>query len=213
MVHRDTHYPCALVQQFSTVSDEPDDETGLWMVKPDIHQDGKPDLAIVHLNSVLQATHLIPVYCTPDFVKWSHTMHDTLDEFKLFMSTNLLITMHSRLQHNPRPYMGTAHLLWFLPTLLFSLCLPFYLLYVSLLFFYIVFLHTILCGVLASSQIQCFLSWGWALACLSLTSSTRVVDSDSWVLGSSSIIEFLNWLNMSWVLNYWSVLYSCVTSH
>ena len=84
MVHRDTLYSCALVQQFSTIGDEPDDETGLWMIKPDIHQDGKPDLAIVHLNSVLWAAHLIPAYCTSDFVRRSLTMHDTLDEFKLF---------------------------------------------------------------------------------------------------------------------------------
>ena len=54
------------------------------MVKPDIYQDGKPNLAIVHLNSVLQAAHLIPAYHTSDFVKQSLTMHDILDEFKFF---------------------------------------------------------------------------------------------------------------------------------
>ena len=69
MVHRNTLYPCALVQSFSTIGDGPDNETGLLMVKPDIYQDGKPNLAIVHLNSVLWAAHLIPAYHTSDFVK------------------------------------------------------------------------------------------------------------------------------------------------
>ena len=83
-VHRNTRYPCALVQWFSTIGDEPDDETGFWMVEPDVHQDGRPYLAIIHLDSIFRAAHLVPAFRTSNFVKRSLTMHDTLDEFKTF---------------------------------------------------------------------------------------------------------------------------------
>ena len=83
IVHMDSHYPCALVQWFSVVGDEPDVEVGMWMVEPDVHQNGQPHLAIVHLDSIYRAAHLIPSY-TSDFIKRSLTMHDTLDEFKVF---------------------------------------------------------------------------------------------------------------------------------
>lgn len=83
-VHGGAYYPCALIQWFSVVGDEPEDETGLWMVKADIHDNERPFLDIVHLETIYRAAHLIPVYRTSDFLKRSLTMHDTLDEFKVF---------------------------------------------------------------------------------------------------------------------------------
>lgn len=83
-MHQGTCYPCALVQWFSFISDEPDAETGYWMVEPDVHQDGQPYLAVIHLDSIFRAAHLVPAYRTSDFVRRSLTMHDTLDEFKVF---------------------------------------------------------------------------------------------------------------------------------
>lgn len=83
-VHGGTYYPCALVQWFSLIGDEPEDETGLWMVKPELHDDGEPFLTIVHLESIFRAAHLMPAYRTGDFVRRSLTMHDSLDEFKTF---------------------------------------------------------------------------------------------------------------------------------
>ena len=84
MTHRSKSYPCALVQWFSVVGDEPDEDMGYWMVEPDFHEDGGPHLAIIHLDTILRAAHLMPAYQTSDFVKAALTMHDTLDEFKLF---------------------------------------------------------------------------------------------------------------------------------
>ncbi len=60
-VHKVSYFPCVLVQWFSIIGDEPDDETGLWMVEPNIHQDGQPHLAIIHLDTIYRAAHLIPV--------------------------------------------------------------------------------------------------------------------------------------------------------
>lgn len=83
-VHMGSLYSCALVQWFSTIGDEPNDETGLWMVEPDVREDGRPLLAVIHLDCVLRAAHLTPVYSTSNFVSRSLTMHDTLDKFKVF---------------------------------------------------------------------------------------------------------------------------------
>ena len=39
-VHEDTYYPYALVQWFSVIGDEPNNETGFWMVGPNVCQNG-----------------------------------------------------------------------------------------------------------------------------------------------------------------------------
>ena len=83
-MHSGTYYPSALVQWFSIVGDEPDEETGLWMVEPDVRQDGRPCLAVIHLDSIFRVAPLLPAYHTSDFVKRSLTMHDSLDEFNEF---------------------------------------------------------------------------------------------------------------------------------
>jgi hypothetical protein len=82
--YKDTCYPCALVQWFSFIGDEPEEETGYWMVEPDFHQNGQPYMVIVHLDTIYRAAHLLPAYRTSEFIKRSLTMHDTLDEFKVF---------------------------------------------------------------------------------------------------------------------------------
>jgi hypothetical protein len=76
-VHGNTGYPCALVQWFLVIGNEPDDET-------DVRQNGQPHLTIIHLDSIYRAAHLIPAYCTSGFIERSLTMHDTLDKFKVF---------------------------------------------------------------------------------------------------------------------------------
>lgn len=83
-LHEGARFTSALVQWFSIVGTIPDDETGLWMVQPDFHDDERPYLGIIPLESIFRAAHLIPVYRTSEFVSRSLTMHDTLDEFKLF---------------------------------------------------------------------------------------------------------------------------------
>ena len=83
-VHMDSLYSCALIQWFSIIGNEPNDETGLWMVEPEVHEDGRPLLAVIHLDCVLRAAHLTPAYFTSDFVSRSLTMHNTLDEVKIF---------------------------------------------------------------------------------------------------------------------------------
>ena len=76
-------YPCALVEWFKKVGRSPDNETGMWVVKPEEDHHGAWFTSIVHLDTILRGAHLIPVFgkgfLPPNFPhNWS------LDLFKAF---------------------------------------------------------------------------------------------------------------------------------
>jgi hypothetical protein len=56
------YYHCALVRWFTHVAEEPDNITGMWVVRPDVKLDGSPAVGVIHLDSVLRAAHLMPVF-------------------------------------------------------------------------------------------------------------------------------------------------------
>jgi hypothetical protein len=61
--HENKVYPCAQIQWYSHVGSEPDEDTGLWMVKPDTDDDDDdPCLTIIHLDSIYRAVHLLPAH-------------------------------------------------------------------------------------------------------------------------------------------------------
>lgn len=82
--HKDQEYQCALVQWYSFVDTEPDEDTGLWVVEPDVLDDDSPHLAVVHVDCIFRAAHLMPVTRTSQFVDRTITMHTSLDRFKSF---------------------------------------------------------------------------------------------------------------------------------
>jgi hypothetical protein len=82
--HENKEYPSALIHWYSHVGSEPDEETGLWMVEPDTDDSGDPHLAIIHLDSIYRAVHLLPAHRNNTFVDHAITMHSSLDSFKLF---------------------------------------------------------------------------------------------------------------------------------
>jgi len=87
----DKEYPCALVQWFSFVGDEPDEDTGYWLVEPDVNVDtGQPHIAVIHLDSIYRAVHLIPAPQNATFIDRTITMHTSLDTFKLFYVNNFV---------------------------------------------------------------------------------------------------------------------------
>ncbi|KAK0432234.1 hypothetical protein EV421DRAFT_2024116 [Armillaria borealis] len=59
--HENKYYPCALVTWFSSVSNEPCPETGMWIVWLDLDAAGKCIMSVVHLDSILRGAHLIGV--------------------------------------------------------------------------------------------------------------------------------------------------------
>jgi hypothetical protein len=58
----DVSYPTALVQWFIPIDDEPCCDTGMWIVAPELDEHHNRITSIVHLDCVLRAAHLIPVY-------------------------------------------------------------------------------------------------------------------------------------------------------
>jgi hypothetical protein len=77
------HYPCALVTWFSAIGDEPCQDVGMWMVEPDLDADGNREMSIIHLDTVLRAAHLIPVY-GDDPVPRHFKYYRSLDLFAAF---------------------------------------------------------------------------------------------------------------------------------
>jgi hypothetical protein len=55
-------YPCALVQWFVIVGDAPCSVTGMWIVKPELEDDGTQVTSIIHVDSIVRGAHLIGVY-------------------------------------------------------------------------------------------------------------------------------------------------------
>ena len=54
-------YPCCIVQWYSNCYDEPDEDTGMWIVEPDAY-DGKPTTDMIHVDTIVHSAHLIAVY-------------------------------------------------------------------------------------------------------------------------------------------------------
>ena len=78
-----------LIDWYGCITDSPDEDTEMWIVKP------IPDnSAIIHLNSILCCTHLIPVF-GQNFVDCSLglTFSDSLDAF-LFCYVNKYANHH-----------------------------------------------------------------------------------------------------------------------
>jgi len=79
-------YPCALVEWF-TPDDEPDEDSGMWVVRPEFQGNGQRTLAIIHLDSIARAAHLLPVF-GPSFVPDELHFADSLDVYHAYFVNN-----------------------------------------------------------------------------------------------------------------------------
>ncbi|KAJ7024440.1 hypothetical protein C8F04DRAFT_1213064 [Mycena alexandri] len=75
----DQLYECALVNWLVPVGITPDPDTGMWVVEPE-RERGALTLAIVNLDAVARAAHLLPVYGTAALPENFH-FSDSLDAF------------------------------------------------------------------------------------------------------------------------------------
>ena len=75
-------YPCALVSWMVTY-DEPDDDTGLWVVRPEFEGNGCRKLGMIHLDCVARAAHLLPVYGS-SFVPENFHFSDALNAYRAY---------------------------------------------------------------------------------------------------------------------------------
>lgn len=90
---RGQSYPCALVHKYYRVGNDPDEVTGMWIVKAEKDVHGAPSAAVLHLDTVIRAAHLIGIYRT-DTVPTGLTAEQSLDAFSAFY-VNKFIDHHS----------------------------------------------------------------------------------------------------------------------
>ena len=86
-------YPCALVQWFVIVGDGPCGETGMWIVKPEMQDDGARVTSIIHVKSILRGAHLIGVY-GEQFLPRDFSHSDSLSAFQAYY-VNKFIDYHA----------------------------------------------------------------------------------------------------------------------
>jgi hypothetical protein len=81
--HDGVVYPCALVHWFKHLGDSPDENTGMWVVEPEVHEDGTHFASVIHLDSMFRAAHLMPVYGNSFVLTYLSYTH-TLDAFRAY---------------------------------------------------------------------------------------------------------------------------------
>jgi hypothetical protein len=55
-------YPCALVHNFCKTYTGPDPDNGMWVVEPEYVADGSRSMSVVHIDSIVRAAHLLPIF-------------------------------------------------------------------------------------------------------------------------------------------------------
>ncbi|KAG1759774.1 hypothetical protein EDD22DRAFT_782075, partial [Suillus occidentalis] len=78
-----TLYPCAVVRWFDIIGDSPDEDTGMWMVRPACGTNNAPVYNIIHVDLIYRAAHLIPVYGRR-FLHRDINLHNSYDSFRTF---------------------------------------------------------------------------------------------------------------------------------
>jgi hypothetical protein len=84
-------YPCALVE-WLTPKDEVDDDTGMWVVTPEFERGisgCRHTLAIVHLDCIARAAHLIPVFGSSFVPKELHFSNSLNVYHSYFVNNNI----------------------------------------------------------------------------------------------------------------------------
>jgi hypothetical protein len=83
-IHASVTYPCALVKWFTVIGDQPCEDTGYWMVKPELHPQTRHRLiTVVHLDCILRGAHLMPIYGNA-FLPCDFHFSDTLNAFQAY---------------------------------------------------------------------------------------------------------------------------------
>jgi hypothetical protein len=88
--YRDVLYTFALIHSFEFVYEEPDQDTGMWIVK----RPRVPCARLVSLDAIYRAAHLIPVYCGKGPVQKTQTAEHSLDQYRFFY-VNKFIDHHA----------------------------------------------------------------------------------------------------------------------
>ena len=98
---RNILYPCALVRWHSHNDDGPDKDMGMGVVEPDSHPDGSAFTAVIHLDSILHAAHLIPVFgkdAIPTHIPLGYSL-DVFNSHASVFTQNLFWDLYNVVQH------------------------------------------------------------------------------------------------------------------
>ncbi|KAF9236566.1 hypothetical protein BU15DRAFT_49860, partial [Melanogaster broomeanus] len=74
---------CMVICWFDKVDDGPDVDTGMWVVRPACAATHSPEYAIIHIDSIFQAAHLIPMY-GHQFVSQDFHHQDSYNTFQAY---------------------------------------------------------------------------------------------------------------------------------
>jgi hypothetical protein len=80
--YRCKDYSCALINWF-VHADERDPDTGMWTVTQEHDHHGKPTYEVIHIDSIAQAAHLLPIYGN-SWVPEDFDYHHALDAYHTF---------------------------------------------------------------------------------------------------------------------------------
>ncbi|KAG1753440.1 hypothetical protein EDB19DRAFT_1892763 [Suillus lakei] len=69
--HSGEIFPCALIYP----------DVGMWMVRPSFHEDGPREPSIIHPDTIIRVSHLLPIF-GDDFIEDDITFHNSLDLFE-----------------------------------------------------------------------------------------------------------------------------------
>jgi len=87
------YFPCAVIRWFDKLGDSADKKTGMWMVWPSFLPNHSSNHAVIHMDSIYCAAHLIPVYGAASIS--SHIKpHNCYDSFHTFY-VNKYVDHHS----------------------------------------------------------------------------------------------------------------------
>jgi hypothetical protein len=81
-IYQGVEYPCALVDWFLKTDSEPDSDTRMYVVEPEMNGDQRVQ-SVVHLDSILRGAHLVAVF-GDQFVPIDLRHFHTLDAFRRF---------------------------------------------------------------------------------------------------------------------------------
>ncbi|KAI6132289.1 hypothetical protein EV401DRAFT_2053882 [Pisolithus croceorrhizus] len=77
-------YSCAVIHWFDRVGDGPDPATGMWVVHPGYLRRNLRNTAVVHIDTIYRAAHLIPVYAAHNINSTDIRPHRCYNTFHLF---------------------------------------------------------------------------------------------------------------------------------
>lgn len=77
-------FSCTIIWWFDRVGNAPNDDTGMWIIKPSSNASRQPKIAVIHIDSIFHAAHLIPVYGTLPIPSQGIPPNKSYDHFHLF---------------------------------------------------------------------------------------------------------------------------------